>query len=104
MQNSSYLQSQTVLKALEFALARGAFGSHAKQKKTAQTLVKEMKSNQSLSGRHEQLASMLAKGATVDQMMKATNASRRTVFRYLNHFEDAGMNIILDDGKYTLKK
>lgn len=104
MQHSSYLHSQTVLRALEFALARGGFGGNARQKRTAQTLVKEMKSNQSLSGRHDQLASLLERGATVDQMMKATNASRRTIFRYLNHFEEAGMGIVLDDGKYTLGK
>lgn len=104
MQNSSYVHSQTVLKALEFALTRGAFNGNAKQKKTAQAIVKEMKSNQSLSGRHEQLAALLSRGATVEQMMKAASASRRTIFRYLNHFEDAGLDIVLDDGKYTLKK
>lgn len=103
MQNTNYLQSQTVLKALEFTLARGGFGANGKQKRTAQSLVKEMKSNKSLSGRHEQLAAMLTKGATIAQMMKATNSSRRTVFRYLNHFEEAGMDITLDNGKYKLK-
>ncbi len=103
MQNASYLQSQTVVRALEFALARGGFGTNGKQKKTAQSLIRNMRSNQSLSGRHEQLATLLRKGATVNQMMKATDASRRTIFRYLNHFEEAGMAIVLDDGKYTLK-
>lgn len=104
MQNTNYLQSQTILRALEFALARGGFGSNSKQKRTAQSLVKEMKSNKSLSGRHEQLAGMLERGATIAQMMKATNSSRRTVFRYLNHFEDAGVDIALEDGRYRLKR
>lgn len=92
-----------MVRALEFSLARGGFGSNGKQKRTAQALIRDMKSNQSLSGRHEQLAALLRKGAAVEQMMKAANASRRTIFRYLNHFEEAGMEIVLEDGKYTIK-
>jgi DNA-binding NarL/FixJ family response regulator len=95
------VESQTIVKALEFSLAKGAFANNARQKKAAQTLLREMQSNHSMSGRHQQLAALLKKGATIEQMMKATNSSRRTVFRYLNHFEEAGMNIELDDGKYT---
>ncbi len=103
MQSTSFLQTQTILRALEFALSRGGFGSNAKQKKTAAALVREMKSNKSVSGRHQQLKTLLKKGATIDAMMKATGASRRTLFRYLNHFEDAGVDIMIVDGKYRLK-
>ena len=103
MQSTSFIQTQTILRALEFAVAKGGFGDNAKQKKSAQGLIQQMKSNRSVSGRHQQLVSMLTKGATIEQIMKATNTSRRTVFRYLNHFEDAGVEIQLTDGKYKLK-
>ena len=102
MQNTSFLETQTILRALEFSLAKGGFGSNARHKKTATTLVKTMKSNKSVAGRHQQLASILKKGASIEQMMKAVSASRRTIFRYLNHFEEAGHNIVITDGKYKL--
>ena len=103
VRSTSFLQTQTILKALEFASARGGFGSNAQQKKTAQQLLKSMKSNQSVSGRHQQLTAMLKKGASIEDMIRATGASRRTVFRYLNHFEEAGINLNLAGGKYKLK-
>ncbi len=102
MQNSSFLQSQTIVRALEFSLAKGGFGGNARQKKTAAALIKNMKSNRSLSGRHQQLVALLKRGADIEQMMKAVSASRRTIFRYLNHFEEAGFEIVIQDGKYKL--
>lgn len=104
MEQTSFLQTQTIVRALEYALSKGGFGNNARHKKTAQALLKSMQSNRSVSGRHQQLVDMLKKGATVEQMMKSATSSRRTVFRYLNHFEEAGMNIELGDGKYRLKE
>ncbi len=103
VQSTSFLQTQTIVRALEFALAKGGFGRNAKQKKSAATLIKNMKSNKSVSGRHHQLVTMLKRGATLEQMMKAASASRRTIFRYLNHFEEADIDIVIDNGKYRLK-
>lgn len=103
MQNSSYLQTQTILRGLEFALAKGAFSDNQGQKRTAAALIKEMKGNKSVGGRHQLLTSILKKGATVEDMVKATGSSRRTIFRYLNNFEEAGVEIVLEGGKYRLK-
>ena len=103
MQSTSYLQTQTILRSLEFAISKGGFGKNTHQKKTALALIKNMKSNESVSGRHQQLTAMLRKGASIAEMMKAARASRRTIFRYLNHFEDAGLYISITDGKYKLK-
>ena len=103
LKRTSFVQSQTVMKSLEFTLAKGGFGTDEHQKKTAQALLKEMRSARSLSGRHQQLSAMLKKGASVEEMIKATNSSRRTVFRYLNHLEEAGLDLQLSDGKYSLK-
>lgn len=103
MQNTSFLETQTILRALEFSLAKGGFGTNARQKRTASGLVKTMKSNKSVAGRHQQLVAVLKKGASIEQMMKAVGASRRTIFRYLNHFEEAGHDIVISGGRYTLK-
>lgn len=102
MRNTSFLQTQAILKALEFTSAKGGFGTNAQMKKTAQGLIKTMKSNQSVSGRHQQLTNMLRRGTTIEEMIKSTGASRRTVFRYLNHFEEAGMDLKLEGGRYKL--
>lgn len=102
MQNSNFLQTQTMLRALEFTLARGGF-TDARQKKTATALIRELKGTDSLGGRQQLLISLLKKGATVETMVKASASSRRTVFRYLNDFEEAGMEIELDKGVYRLK-
>ena len=103
VQNTSFVQTQTIIHDLEFAISKGGFGRNPKQKRTAAALVKDMKSNKSVSGRHQQIAALLKKGVTLEQMMKATRASRRTIFRYLNHFEEAGIDIVIDNGRYRLK-
>ncbi len=103
MQNNSYLETQTILRGLEFALARGAFADNQGQKRAAAAIIKEMKGNKSVGGRQQLLNALLKKGATVDEMVKSTGSSRRTIFRYLNQFEEAGMNIQLDNGRYRLK-
>ena len=104
MQTTSFAETKTILRALEFALAKGGFGTNAVQKKAAVALMKKMKSNKSVAGRHLQLMNVLRKGATIDEMIRATGSSRRTMFRYLNHLEDAGFDIIIADGKYRLKR
>lgn len=103
VRNTSFVETQTILKALEFAVAKSGLGGNARMKKTAIALIKNMKGTSSVSGRHQQLMDMLKKGSTLQQMMKATGASRRTVFRYLNHFEDADIDITLDNGNYHTK-
>ena len=103
MQNTSFLHTQTILRGLEFAIAKGGYGSNARQKKAAVALVQQMKSNKSVSGRHRHLTSMLKKGATIEHLIKSTGSSRRTIFRYLNHLEEAGIDIQLVSGKYKLK-
>ena len=103
MRNTSYIQAQTITTALKFALKKGGFGDNAQQKRTAHELLKALSDNGSLPGRHHQLRKMLEKGAGIEEMIKATDTSRRTIFRYLNHFEDAGIKIVIVDGKYRLE-
>ncbi len=103
MQHAKFLETETILRALEFTSAKGGFGKNAKLKATAATLIKGMKSKESFSGRQQQLRTLLRKGATIGDMIKAISCSRRTVFRYLNDFEDAGLEIALEDAKYKLK-
>ncbi len=104
MKSTSYVQTQTIIRALEFTLAKNGFGKDTQHNTTAQSLLKSMNSNKSVSGRHQQIATLLKKGSSVSQMMKSVGASRRTIFRYLNHFEDAGFSINIDNGKYQIAK
>lgn len=104
MKNTSYVQTQTIIRALEFTLVKNGFEKNTQHKTTAQSLLKSMNSNKSVSGRHQQIATLLKKGSSVSQMMKSVGASRRTIFRYLNHFEDAGFSINIDNGKYQIAK
>ena len=103
MQNTSFLETQTVLAALEFTIKKGGYGANSNQKRTAQKLIKDMKSNESVSGRHQQIIQMRKKGSSIDQMTKVASSSRRTIFRYLNHFEEAGVDIELVNGNYRIK-
>jgi len=103
MRKTSFLETKTILHALEFSLSKGGFHNHPKMKKTAAGLVRDMKSSHSISGRHQHLMTMLKKGATLAQMIRSSNCSRRTIFRYLNHLEEAGIDIVLTDGTYMLK-
>lgn len=101
LRNTSFLQTQTILQALEFTLGKGGF-KNAAHKKAATALVMKMTGGDSVSGRHQQLRAVLERGATLKEMIKVTNSSRRTIFRYLNHFEEAGLSIELLDGKYKV--
>jgi DNA-binding transcriptional ArsR family regulator len=91
-----------MLRALEFTLARGGFDD-PRQKKAAAGLVKDLRGNKSRGGRQQVLTSILKKGATVGEMVRATGSSRRTIFRYLNSFEEAGLEIQLENGVYRFK-
>jgi DNA-binding NarL/FixJ family response regulator len=103
VQNTSFQDTQTILAALEYALRNGAFGANASQKKAAARLIRDMQSTRYVSGRHQQILRLLRKGVTVEQMMSATGASRRTIFRYLNQLEDGGVSIELTESHYHLK-
>jgi len=102
LQTNGYLESKTILRSLEYALAKGGFADQPEQKRAALALIKEMKGNKSIGGRQQLLTALLKKGASLEDMIKAVGASRRTIFRYLNHFEEAGINIQLEGGKYRL--
>ena len=65
MRTTSFIANQTILKALDYTLAKGGFGANAKLKKSAVELVKELKSTRSVSGRHQQIMTMLKKGTTL---------------------------------------
>ena len=103
MRTTSYEETQTIVAALEFAMKKGGFGQDSSRKKIAARMLKEMKSASTVSGRQQQIVQALKRGATIPQMMKAIGSSRRTVFRYLNHFEEAGLEIELTGSKYRTK-
>lgn len=103
MRGASYLEMQTIVAALEFALSRGEFDAKARQKRAAQQLIKRLRSNRTISGRQEQIMALLKNGASIPQMVQASGTSRRTIFRYLNHYEEAGFDLEIANGKYQIR-
>jgi biotin operon repressor len=47
---------------------------------------------------------LMEKGASLADIGRKLRSSRRTVFRYLNHLEDACISITLDKNKYHVDK
>mgnify|MGYP002624841957 CR=1 FL=1 len=104
MQHSNFVETETILRAIEFAQAKGAFSRDPRLQKAATALIKRMKSNRTPSGRQQQLRNLLREGASIKDMIRGIGASRRTVFRYLNDFEEAGLRLVLEDGRYFIRE
>ena len=67
-------------------------------------LCQELAGERSIYGRQLSMIRLMEKGATIEALGKKLRCSRRTVFRYLNHLEDAGVSIKLENGKYGVDK
>ena len=65
-------------------------------------LCKELEGEKSIYGRQLRMISLMEKGASIAGLVRKLRCSRRTVFRYLNYFEDAGVSVTLEDGKYCV--
>ncbi len=85
-------------------MARKLYGSDARTHKAATGLVKSLESDRSIYGRQLKMIGLMSKGVTIQQVVKSLRCSRRTIFRYLNHLEDAGIQVTLEDGRYKVPK
>ncbi len=70
----------------------------------AEKLCRDLEGERSTFGRQLKMIAMMEKGATVEDLRRKLRSSRRTVFRYLNNLESAGLNITLVDGKYQVDR
>jgi biotin operon repressor len=101
---SDFTETLAVHAALQQALRGGLLKREPKVLAAAQKLVRSLESERSIYGRQLRMIRLMQKGATIEQMGRQLRCSRRTLFRYLNHLESAGIDIQLDGRQYTVSK
>jgi biotin operon repressor len=99
---SDFTETFAVHAALKNALKSGVYRSDAKLRTAGQRLVKSLESEQSIYGRQIRMIQLMQKGASIEKMGKQLRCSRRTLFRYLNHLEMAGIDITLEGHEYKV--
>jgi DNA-binding NarL/FixJ family response regulator len=99
---SDFTETYAIHSALRFALSRNHFGKGDPIRRNAEKLVSALESDKTIFGRQLRMLEMMRKGVTIEGMCRRLHCSRRTVFRYLNHLESAGVEISLENGEYTV--
>lgn len=99
---SDFTETFAVHAALRQALKGNIFGKDPKVRGAAQKLVRSLESERSIYGRQLKMIQLMQKGATIEKMRRQLRCSRRTLFRYLNHLEAAGIDITLEGRRYTV--
>ena len=101
---SDFAETLAVHVALKTALKSKQYDKNAALKKAAEALCKELQSERSIYGRQLKMIALMERGATIAELGKKLGSSRRTLFRYLNHLENAGVSLRLENGKYHIDK
>ena len=90
--------------ALKSALRSRQYAKNAAVRNAAVALCKELESERSIYGRQLKMIGLMEHGVTLRELGRKLRCSRRTVFRYLNHLEEAGITINLVGTKYHVDK
>lgn len=101
---SDFTETMAVHLALKSALKGRQFSKHQAVQKAATKLCKSLEGERSIYGRQLKMISMMERGVSLSEVGRKLRCSRRTIFRYLNYLEDAGVPIKLADGKYRVDK
>ncbi len=101
---SDFTETFAIHVALKAAQKGRLYEKNKAVKKSAEVLCKELESERSIYGRQLKMINLMEKGATIEGLGRKLRCSRRTVFRYLNNLEDAGVGIKLVSGKYQIDK
>jgi biotin operon repressor len=101
---SDFTETLAIHVALKEAIKRREYDKIPAVRKAAETLCSELQGERSIYGRQLKMINLMEKGATIEALGRKLKCSRRTVFRYLNHLEDAGVSIALEDGRYRVDK
>ena len=102
--NSDFTETLVIHSALKSALKNRVFESSPKLQRAARGICKTLDSEKSIYGRQLKMINLMQQGASIAEMCKKLNSSRRTIFRYLNFFEEAGVDIKLKENKYYVDK
>lgn len=101
---SDFTETFAIHVALKGALRSKLYQKNPAVKRSAEKLSAELDSERSIFGRQLKMIKLMEKGASLAEMGRKLRCSRRTVFRYLNHLEDAGISINLDGSRYLVDK
>ena len=99
---SDFTETLAIHTALRTALKRKLFGGDDRVRKSAERLVAALESERTIYGRQLKMLGLMQKGASIDAMRRRLRCSRRTIFRYLNHLESAGVDISLEGQQYRV--
>jgi len=101
---SDFAETFAIHVALKASLKSRQYDKQPSVRKAAETLCKELEAPRSIYGRQLQMLGLMEKGASIADLGRRLRCSRRTAFRYLNHLEEADIDIKLDGGKYFVGK
>ena len=101
---SDFTETFAIHVALRGALKSKQYNKNAAVKRAAEKLFAELESERSIFGRQLKMVKLMERGSSLAEMGRKLRCSRRTVFRYLNHLEDAGISIKLQGSKYKVDK
>lgn len=101
---SDFAETLAIYLGIKSALKSNRYGKQAAVRAAAEQLLKDLSSEKSVFGMQLKMIALLEKGTTIDDLGKRIRCSRRTVFRYLNSLEEAGVGITLDQGTYQVDK
>jgi biotin operon repressor len=99
---SDFTETLAIHAALRAGLKKRLYASDRRVRKTAEKLVDALESEKTIYGRQLKMLTLMQKGATIDAMRRRLRCSRRTIFRYLNHLESAGVDISLEGQRYRV--
>ncbi len=102
--SSDFTDTLAVHAALKLAIKAKHYDKSPAVKKAALGLCKELEGEKSIYGRQLKMLKLMQKGASVAELGRKLKCSRRTLFRYLNHLEGAGIDISLDGSRYRVGK
>ena len=101
---SDFTETFAIHVALKAALKSRQYEKSAAVKKAASKLCKELEGEESIYGKQLKMLSLMEKGASIAELGRKLCCSRRTVFRYLNYLEEAGIPVTLEGSKYRVDK
>jgi len=97
---SDFTETLAIHAALRAAMKQRLFAADDRVRKSAQKLVAALEGERTIYGRQLKMLALMHKGATIDTMRRRLRCSRRTIFRYLNHLENAGLSLSLEGQVY----
>ncbi len=101
---SDFTETFAIHIALRAGLKSKQYQKNAAVRRAAERLTAELEGERSIYGRQLKMVGLMEKGASLAEMGRKLRCSRRTVFRYLNHLEDAGIPINLEGSRYLVDK